>query len=300
MAVPMTRGAFADSLNLAIESIITATWKEHAAFYSRFLNIKTTSRKEVQKSVVSGLGHLAVKTEGTGITYDSPVEGYNATWVPTHYGLGIEITEEMYEDDDHDQIRAAAKALPKSARATVEQVGHTVLNNGFAVTLGPDGVYLFSASHPLVKSGGTQSNLLTAADLSFASLSTAFTTLAGLKNEAGLPVSVEGAQLIVHPDNMLIAEQLMKSSLEPQSMDNSSNPIRGRLEIIADPWITDADSWFVLPKKADHNLEFYWRKKPRTSNGVDEKSTLNLWYNITARFCAGYLHYFPVLGNAGL
>ena len=299
MGTPMTRGAYADSLNLAIEKVITMEWGQGKSVYPDIFNVKSTERKEVQRSYLSTLPYLALKTEGTAITYDSPEQGYKATWTPLHYALGAEITEEMMEDDDHDQIRSVAKNLPRSARATAEKLAFDVINTGFAVTTGPDGVYLFSASHPLVKSGGLQSNLLTAGDLSFATLSTAITTLGSMKDDAGLPVNPEGSILLVHPDNMLIAQQLLKSTQEPQSMDNSINPIRNMLDLKVSPFISDSDSWFIFPKKGDHEFDFYWRKKPRLRNGVDERSTLSVWHNLSMRCVANYGHYFPVLGNAG-
>src|SRR6202043_3520696 len=93
---------------------------------------------------------------------------------------------EIVEDDEWSLISTMHRDLGWSANETRELDAVGTFNNGFSGSfLGPDAVSLFSASHPLYKAGGVQSNLMTAADLDSYSLQLALTAFELMKRPSG-------------------------------------------------------------------------------------------------------------------
>jgi hypothetical protein len=73
-----------------------------------------------------------------------------------------------------------------------------VFNNGFSTSyVGGDGAALFSASHPTI-GAGNQSNLLSAADLSEASLETALISISKIKDDRGI-LDRRTSRKLTHP-----------------------------------------------------------------------------------------------------
>jgi hypothetical protein len=118
----------------------------------------------------------SVKGEGQSITYDSSGQGPATTFTHVTYGLGYIITREAMEDNQYQEVAEAnAQALPWSMNVTKETVHANVLNRASTPRMFGDGKPLFSATHPTAN--GTQSNLLTAADVSEAAIEDAVTNI---------------------------------------------------------------------------------------------------------------------------
>jgi hypothetical protein len=153
--------------------------------------------------------------------------------------------------------------LNRADYLTDEILAASLLNNGFS-TVQSDGVVLFSNAHPLTKSGGTASNLLTTAgDPSFATFSAMNTQLLVQKDGANQPVTYEGMQktYVYHPDFADVMRQVFQSRSSPvifagPGNANSTTANSG----VAQPWndvvglenpfLTDNDSSFLLIKEA--------------------------------------------------
>ena len=143
---------------------------EHAALYET----ESSDRSFEEEVKLSGFDAAPVKDEGSAISYDAAQESFTARYNHETIAMGFAITEEAMEDNLYDSLSARyTKALARAMAHTKQVKAVVPLNTGFDSYQSGDGVYLFSASHPLV-SGGTNANMpSTHADLNETSLEAA-------------------------------------------------------------------------------------------------------------------------------
>jgi hypothetical protein len=174
----VTRSPMPDLLWPGIQATFGITYDKLPKEYTRIFDIRKSTKAYEKVLEITGMGLGAVKGEGASILYDTPGQGPSTVFTHVTYGLGYIVTREAIEDNQYEDVTlAGAAALPWSMWTTKEIVHANVLNrattSGYT---GGDGVVLGSASHPTAN--GTQSNLLTAADLSESALEDALTTIA--------------------------------------------------------------------------------------------------------------------------
>ena len=159
----------------------------------------TTSKKAKEYDYhVSGTGEWEEKEASGPIVEDTVDHGQEVTYIHKSYAKMISVERELVDDDLYNIIDKLPKGMGRGCRTTVEKTAISVINNGFA-TNGYDAVPLFSNSHPLLR-GGTADNLLTAADLSDATLKLGLSMMRinTVTNE-GFKMEAQAKQLIVHP-----------------------------------------------------------------------------------------------------
>lgn len=269
--------------------------------YSVCFNVMDSTKQSEKDSYESGFGAMPVKPEGQAATYDAVQPGIKATYTHQTYALGYEITEEAIEDNLHtpETFAKLPQALNGSAMETVEVSAANIFNNGFS-TNGFDAKPLFSSTHPLL-SGGTQSNVLsTAADLSVTSLQQMCTSMGQMVDERGLHRALTPRTLLVALDNQFVAEELLKSEYKPYTGNNERNALLSKdLQFYVNHYLTDADAWFLLADKSEHQLKFFWRVRlGALRKGTDFDST-NLKHLARMRFSVGWSHYIGTFGTPG-
>ena len=200
-------------------------YDEHPEEYSKLFD-SDTSRQNYEEDVqLTGFGLAPQKPEGSGVAYDSEIQGFTTRYTHVAYALGYIVTKEELDDNLYEQVsRRRAAALAMSFRQTKENVGANIYNRAFNPTyLGGDGVQLCSTAHPNT-SGGTFANTPTvAADLSEASLEDALTALMGFQNDRGLLINVMPRSLIVARQNWWNANRILKSAYTPSTANNAVN-----------------------------------------------------------------------------
>ena len=179
---------FLSTMLPALDEIIWQKFDPEPPKFSKVFRVMSSNRSIEQTTQLSGLGMFGAIPEGGDVTFDSPVPGFNKTFTHTQYGNGFRMTRRMIDDDKHAIIKKNATELGRGARETLELLTWSVFNNAFSTGAyaGPDSVALCSASHPQVKAGGVQSNVLsTPADFDVPSLELALIDFRNLKDSAG-------------------------------------------------------------------------------------------------------------------
>lgn len=239
-------------------------YDEHPEEYSKLFD-SDTSRQNYEEDVqLTGFGLAPVKAEGSGVAYDSEIQGFTTRYTHVAYALGYIVTKEELDDNLYEQVsRRRAAALAMSFRQTKENIGANIYNRAFNPTyLGGDGVQLCSTAHPNT-SGGTFANTPTvAADLSEASLEDALTALMGFQNDRGLLINVMPRSLIVARQNWWNANRILKSAYTPSTANNAVNVLVATNAlpegIVMNHYLTSPNAWFVRTN-IQNGLKYYSR-----------------------------------------
>lgn len=277
------------------------SYKDWDRKYVDLFDISQSEMNYEEDVELPGFGLAPVKPQGSAIMYDTTAQQTKSRYQHVAYALGFIVTHEEMKDNLYlKNGTKKTKALARSMRQTVENVGANVYNRGFNVSFtGGDGQPLFSASHPTPN--GNQSNLLTAADLSEAALEDGVTQIMNMVDARGLKVAARPRSLHVATSNWANAVRIVKSILTPGSADNAVNALRaeGYFQEGAkiNPYFTDQDAWFIRTDVED-GMRFFWREEPDFAQDGDF-DTSNLKYKAYQRFSAGWSDFRGAYGSAG-
>ncbi len=304
MALTNTK-VFPKSLEGDINKIFFDNYIDYPREYTQIAKISTApAGGHYREAEMSPIGNLRELPEGEGIQFDLPVEGNDKTVYYTKYGLGIQITEEMPTDDLFGNFKKLPKKLAKSAVQKQETVFWDLFNSGFTSQTAADGNAIFSTSHAALKTGDDLSNTpATAGSLSETTLQAGFEYFWGLKDQAGNPITMEAALLVIPVELRWLVAKLWKTEGVVGSANNDLNTVNPSQNSDLPGWkpfisryLTSSSAWFLIAQ--DHDARFYWKKKP-TLESSDDFSTGNALFKVTERMTAFVMDYNGMYGNAG-
>ncbi len=271
---------------------------EHAALYET----ESSDRSFEEEVKLSGFDAAPVKDEGSAISYDAAQESFTARYNHETIAMGFAITEEAMEDNLYDSLSARyTKALARAMAHTKQVKAVVPLNTGFDSYQSGDGVYLFSASHPLV-SGGTNANMpSTHADLNETSLEAAVIQIGKWTDERGLMIAARPQTLVIPPDLQFVAARVMQSDLRPGTADNDINAVRSMGVVpggtVVNHYLTDTDAWFLLTD-VPNGMKHFNRVALETSMDGDF-DTGNVRYKARERYSFGVSDPLGIWGTTG-
>ncbi|MES2904820.1 MAG: Mu-like prophage major head subunit gpT family protein [Pseudomonadota bacterium] len=295
-----TRSDLPSLLWPGLHALFGAEYAKHPKEYTRIFDVRSSDKAYEKIAELTGLGLAAVKAEGASIQYDKPGQGPETQFTHVTYGLGTVITREAVEDNQYkDLSENQTKALTWSMWTTKEIVHANILNRATnASYVGGDGVALGSASHPTAN--GTQSNLLTAADLSEASLEDAMTVIMAAKNSRGLPVAIRPVRLIVSPGQIFNATRILSTDGRVGTADNDVNAIKalGMVpEIVVNHYLDDLDAWYIQTNVPNGLISFQRRALDMEKDS--DFDTENIKNKATERYSAGWGDFRALYVNLG-
>ena len=261
----------------AIMEIFRQTYRQKPSKIKNLFSIETSDREIEQFTGFTGLSLLREIGEGGEPDIDSVLQKGALTFRHKTYALGIEWTKELFDDEKVRLIRQSTEELAFSARETQEIQGASIFNLAFSAN-GADGVPMCSASHPLWKAGGTQSNILSvAADLTVASLTQATTDYRGLKRDNGHFQALPTPTLLVSASEHYNAHEILKGQWKSDTANNTINAFQygetGPIsDIISWDYLTDPDAWFLVAPPSSTGLIWIWREKPNNYPFMDQRT----------------------------
>jgi hypothetical protein len=292
----------------ALDELIWQKFDPNPPQFTKAFRVMSSTRSIEQTSQLSGLSLFSSIPEGADVTFDQPVAGFNKTYTHTQYGNGFRMTKRLIDDDKWSIVKKNATELGRGARETLELLTWATFNNAFSTGAyaGPDGAALCSASHPQVKVGGNQSNILTvAADFDVGSLELALVDYRNLKDSAGKFIRLTPQYVMGAPTNEFNFSEVLSGKMRSDTANHTENAFRNRqtgygsfTEFFTTPYLTDTDGWFLMADKGDTEMRFYWREKPVTLHDMDfySRSALTaMWMT----FSFGFSDYLGVYGTPG-
>lgn len=256
----------------------------------------------VRTTTVASFGSVPIKAEGADVSYDEMAQGYDKTYTADAYELAFKTSKEALDDEQEEVVSDAARALGQSMTYTYN-VDHADIFNSSTSTVGsPDGVALFSASHPLV-GGGLGSNVLaTDADLSVAALRDALNVMADTVDDAGKLLHIRPSILLVPYELQWLAWEMLESAGRSDTANRADNAFKGRqdgrLDVVVWPYLTDNDAWGLLTDPGKHQLRSYWREKPNVMHDWDFESS-SFKVKIRGRWIKGWSDWRGVFWSDG-
>lgn len=287
----------------ALELLFRHELPMHEGIRGQLANVKSTERDIWQMTSTHDIDLFTRVSEGEEYSFVSSKQGASKTLSILKYGLGISISEEAIADGKFDELADLIKKLARSAQESREIAFVNLLNNAFGTETTPDGLSALNSAHTL-PSGGTFSNVLAvASDLSESSLQTArymFST--AFVGDTGIIYKMKPKTLLVHPANEAYAEELVGSSLKPDSSDNNLNSLlRHKIQVVSSPHLVDEDAWFLMSDPSDTGLVIIEREGIVTKAGGPAVGFMNdsVLYKSRYREALGWVHPYGIIGTQG-
>jgi len=289
----------------AVNPLRDRLYREYPEIFPRVFRVDPSTRSIEQFSDISGVGLAQQIDEGAPVRTDTPLQGFSGTFTHTKHGLSIPITRETVADDKMGLVKKMIRSLVRSIKETREYRAVSHLNNAFDASgfPGPDGKALCSATHPLYKSGGVQSNLLAvAADMDVASIQLMLTMFHTMKDPAGLFWNVPAKNIIYHPDNEFNAIEILDSKMRSDTANHTTNALNewrdGKLNRINYRHLSDPDAWFISADPEDTGLIWYDREKPYKDRWYDELGEV-MYEIMRYRAVSGFENFNGIAGTPG-
>ena len=300
--MPISRSQLVKELEPGLNALFGLEYARYENQHEQIFDTETSDRAFEEEVMLSGFGTAQVKPEGTGVNYDDATESFTARYTHETIALAFAITEEAVEDNLYDTISSRyTKALARSMANAKQVKAANVLNNGFDSSFtGGDGVELFSTAHPTT-GGNIKNELSTAADLNETSLEQALIDIAGLTDDRGLKIALNGTKMIIPVNLQFTAERLMKSGQRVGTGDNDINAIGSMGMIpqgyVVNNYLTDTDAFFIKTD-APNGLK-HFQRAPITTKMEGDFETGNVRYKSRERYSFGFSDFRGIFGSPG-
>lgn len=289
--MPLTRS---DMPNLLEDGLKTVFFEALDATVGDYERIATIVPSESDQENYAWLGAVPAIREFTDermplglLEHDYSIR--NKTWESS-----IAIERAAIEDDKLGQIRLRVMSLAREAKRHMDELVFSLLKSGFAAKC-YDGQYFFDTDHAEGESGN-QSNKGTDA-LSADALQSAITAMMKYKDDRGKLLGVSPDLLVVPPDLQWTAMELLESTYWPGELTagskGASNVLKGKLDLLVSPYLTDANDWFVLSTKGVVKPVILQSRTPIEFAALEADSESGFMrdeyiYGVRARYNAGY------------
>lgn len=284
-----------------LEDVLFDELPVEASIAQQILKVRDMGNKPfVKTTTVASFGTVPVKAEGAPVQYADMAAGFDATYQADTYELGFKASKEALDDEQEEVVSDAARALGSSLNFAYETDHANIFNNGFSASfVGPDAVSLFSTSHPLIGGGTNANRPATDGDLSVAQLRTALNDIAFTRDDAGKLIHWRPRVLLVPYNAKWLAMELIGSDLRADTSDNAINAFKDDgLRVVAWPYLTDVNAFYLLADSGKHNVRTYWRERPNVLHDWDFE-TSSMKVKIRSRWKRGWSDYRGVYATSG-
>lgn len=254
--------------------------------YTKLFTTKPSTKAYEDGMRVAGLGTFHTKPEGTPVGFDNPVSAAKVRTVHTTYSLGFRVTMEMSDDDQHDIISQIPADLGDSARDHQERLAWSLVNDAFAgntytgLVDGSTAVSLCNATHTALKTGTTQSNILSPpVALSVTGLEDLMTQVSIVTSEEDRFQVTPLDTLVFHPNQQHTVYELLQTEFKVDTSDNNRSTVASTRSGISPitkqgiPYLTSTTAWFL---SGNNDLTWNNRKsltfeRAKDSDSMDQK-----------------------------
>ena len=222
--------------------------------------IVTEKQQPKQVGKYDSMGDLSAaeeKVEGDSYTFDSTEQNNQTTLTSATYGKGVFCTLPKLEFDMENVVKNTfGTPLIKTLQVLKERKVADAYNDSFSTTAA-DAVYVISASHPLMRSASLNDNLASGA-LTPENFVLAKMHFNSIYDQAGEFYDTDPTHLLIHPNKLYQALQIIQSNLVAFQLSNTKNVSNDVMpvKIVTNRYIdytaaTEVSPWFLIDKTMD-------------------------------------------------
>jgi hypothetical protein len=253
----------------------------------------------------TGIGAAVATDELAPFYYGRFAELPTTQWIHTKYTLGGMVSQELIEDNKNlpDIVGQLGTMIGEGHSYirdyTVAQWFNNAFSTGGAAYHLYDGAHLCD-SHTLQKSGGSVTNYLTAASMSFDNLWLAINFFEySMFTHEGLPMTDTPKYLLYHPSQNKVVRKILETDKgEPDTADNSKNTLTSYNIVPVPCRFLTTTYWFLVSAKFKDDLVFYDRISKEVKEDADfDRDAVKIRSRL--RFSVKFKDWMHAVGNAG-
>lgn len=298
----ITRSGFAALVAPGLNKVYVETGKERPQEYPMILNVAGMPWNPITDQQATGLGTMGSKPEGTAFNRDQPLLGGTKAYTAVPYGLAVEITWEMWDDELYGVMKTLMAEMKRASRLREEVNAWDVLNNAFSTS------YVgFTAAESLCSTAHTGLDGVSRAnrpspDIGFSvtGIQNALIRFENLTDERNNPRLLQPTTFVIAPANKFTAREILGSDHKPYTPNNEINALQQEdLSYMVCHYLTTSTYWFLLASQGVHDLNFYWKNRP-IFDSFDDPWTKNAVFTTYQRHTVGsYGSWRGVDGSTG-
>jgi len=290
MSNPINTGSHPKALWPGVNAWFGAKYDQFSPEYTKIFDVQGSTQHFEEDVEHAGFGLAPVKPEGVSAAFQGHSQGYISRYTHVAYALGYIVTKEEQADNLYEKVsRQRASSLAYSMSQTRENVGANILNRAFtAGYTGGDGKVLGATDHTM-QNGDSFANIITAADLSEASLEELCILIGNMTDSMGLKASIRPKCLIINIAEQFNAQRILKSVLQSDTANNAINALNSMNSIpetAVNHYLTNADAFFITTN-APEGLKWFDRAPVEFTHDGDF-DTENDKSKAYMRFSAGW------------
>lgn len=223
----------------------TNFFKAYAAAPAMWPDVATMVESNSNAETYGWLGSAPDMREWKGERVPKGLIQHSYSITNKHYEASIAVSRDELDDDQYGQVRMRVTDMAERAKAHPDELISTLRVAG-TTGLCYDGQYFYDNDHSEGDSG-TQDNLLSGAGATVANIKTDFiaarAAIRGFLDDQGKPFHRGGLQFaIVAPPEL---EGAMQEFLNAAVISQTTNIFQGAAKLIIDPFLTDANDWYL-------------------------------------------------------
>lgn len=297
----VTRAQFQILLEPKLRNIWNENYPPRPIEFTRFMNVSSSSKAQETDYKMTGLGAMQAKAEGADLTYGDPIGGSTKVYTHASNALGYRVTAEMIRHEQYGQIAKLERSLMRSAQDKQETDAAGVLNNAFSTSYAGfvSGEALCSTTHALLDGGTAQANRpSTDVSLGVTALQNAVIQFHLWKDDRSRPFISIPRLLIIHPNDLMVARELLGSEYKPGTSNNEINALReDGLSFMVSHYLTDTNAWFL--QGDSHDLNFIWDLMPQTDMD-DDFDSKDIKRSLVQAYSTGFGEWRGIFGSSGV
>lgn len=304
--MPMTSAYWSEAVDPRVRESFFLGFSGNDRYQSmipRLYGMRTSTFADEKVLGIGGLAATGWNFEDSGrLQEGEAVKGYEKTFNHTEFGKKISATRKLIDDNRIPELLDMSGQLGDAAFRVRETAAAKVFINAFSAAtatslddygtdvVGPDAVALGSAAHPTSPMDSTAQANEGVLALSAANVSTT-------RQLMGATLDMNGDLLNVMPDEILVPPELedtlltiIKSQLDPASVNNAINPQAGRFTPIVWNYLTDSTAWFMMDSGLRRQQLRWYDRVPLTLGApvTDSTGTLIVTWPAYMRFSLGW------------
>jgi hypothetical protein len=299
--MPITRGLFSALLTPDLRRVYVETGKERPLEYPLVFNVDDMEWNPVTDRQISGLATMPAKPEGSQFALDEPILGGTRQYTAAPFGLGVEITWEMWRDELYGVMEEMVREQARASRNRQEVDAWSVLNNAFSTSFVgfTAAESLCSTAHTGLDGVSRANRPTTDVGFSVTGIQNSITRFETLTDERNLPRLMAPTMAIVAPVNKFIAREILGSAGKPYTAQNELNALVAEdLSWMVSHYKTTNTHWHLMAAKGVHDLNFLWRDHP-IFDSFDDPWTKNAIFTSYQRHTRGFGAWRGVDGSTG-